>query len=302
MAKQDYLFRYLSIIRKLRRSGEATFKEISGFLAAEAGYHDRPFSISARTFQRDVNEIRELFGIDIRFDFSKQVYYIASDSNNDMNNRMLESVDTLNSLRMAGDLGRYMHFEKRQSLGTQHFQGLLHAIRNRIVISLIHQKYDFDEPTRRNVHPYALKESGNRWYLLARDSQDHRLKTFGLDRIIDFSETPKRFDYPRDLDINRMFRNCFGVINPDEGQPQEIILSFDPEQGKYIQSYPIHESQTVLIDNAHELRIRLYLYITHDLRMELLSYGDRVKVHAPQSLANDLAEIYKRAWKQYGKK
>jgi predicted DNA-binding transcriptional regulator YafY len=77
MAKQDYIFRYLAIIKKLRRSGEATFREINGYLEKESEFLDRPFSISNRTFIRDVKEIRDLFKIDIRFDFSKGVYFIA---------------------------------------------------------------------------------------------------------------------------------------------------------------------------------------------------------------------------------
>ena len=301
MAKQDYVFRYLSIINKLKRSKEATFKEISEYLTKESEYQDRPFSISTRTFQRDLNEICDIFKIDIQFDFSKQVYYIADDENTDMNNRMLEHVDTINSLRIVSDVAKYMYFEKRQALGTQHFHGLLHAIKNRIVINLIHQKYEYDEPTERLVEPLALKESRNRWYLFAKDTNDKKLKTFGLDRVIDFENTPKRFDYPKNLDVNEIFKNCLGVINPDDEKPEEIILSFDPEQGKYIKSYPIHNTQTIINDNEDELRVRMHLYITHDLRMELMSYGDSVKVIAPKRLGKELSAIYKSALKLYEK-
>lgn len=299
MAKQDYIFRLIAIIKKLRRNKEATFKEISEYLVKESEFQDRPFSISTRTFQRDVNEIRDLFKIDIQFDFSRQVYYIAMDENNDMNNRMLESADTINSLRMVSDITRYMYFEKRQALGTQHFHGLLHAIKNRIVINLVYQKFQYDEPTERFAEPYALKESRNRWYLFARDTNDKKLKTFGLDRVIDFQYTPKRFDYPENLNVNEIFKNCFGVLNPDDEKPEEIILSFDPFQGKYIKSYPIHDTQTIIVDNDDELRVRLHLYITHDLLMELMSYGDTVKVIAPKRLGKELSAIYKNALNLY---
>jgi predicted DNA-binding transcriptional regulator YafY len=299
MAKQDYIFRYLTIIRKLRRSREATFREISDFLKEESRFHDRPFSVSIRTFQRDLQEIRDLFKIDIQYDFSNKVYFIENDLQSDLNNRMLESIDTLNSLKVVDDVGRYMYFEKRKASGSQHFHGLLHAIRNRIVISLVHQKFDSDEPAARLVEPYALKESKGRWYLFGKDRNDKRVKTFGLDRVIDFENTPGRFDYPVNLDVDEIFRHCFGVINPDQGQPEEIILVFDPDQGKYIQSYPLHESQTVIRDNAEGLRIRLFLYITYDLIMELLSYGDRVRVVSPEKLGREIAGRYRNALKQY---
>lgn len=301
MAKQDYIFRYLSIIKKLRFSKEATFKEISEYLTKESEYQDRPFSISTRTFHRDLNEIRDLFKIDIQFDFPGQVYFIAEDANNDLNNRMLESVDTINSLKVISDVTKYMFFEKRKAIGSHHFHGLLHAIKNRIVISLTHQKYEYDDPTERLVEPLALKESRNRWYLFAKDTNDKRLKTFGLDRVKDFTYTSKRFEYPQNLDVNEIFRHCFGVMNPENEKPEEIILSFDPEQGKYIKSYPIHDTQTILTDTENEFRIKLHLYITHELIMELLSYGDTFQVISPKRLGKELAKIYKNALKPYEK-
>ena len=167
------------------------------------------------------------------------------------------------------------------------------------MVELKHQKFDVDEPTVRPVEPYILKESKGRWYLLARDRNDHRIKTFGLDRILEFRNTPSRFDYPTHLDVNEMFRSCFGVINPDDALPEEIILLFGPDQGKYVKSYPIHESQSVLEENDRELKIRLNLFITRDLVMELLTYGSSVKVLSPASLANTISHIHREAFEQY---
>lgn len=291
MAKQDYLFRYLTIIRKLRSSGEATFEEISSYLQRESELTDKPVRLLIRTFQRDLKEIEALFGIEILYDFTKRVYYIAWDEHDDMNNRMIESFDFISSIRMAGDIGRFMYFEKRKARGTTHFHGLLHAIRNRILLELEHQKFVDDQPLLRRVAPYALKESGGRWYLLARDMADKRIKTFGLDRIKGFTNTPGRFDYPDDFDVDRQFRYSFGIMNPMDTRPEEIDLSFDPEQGKYIKSYPIHESQTILADNPQEFRIRLHLWVTYDLIQEILSYGDRVIVIAPESLRKEISRI-----------
>jgi len=295
MAKQDYIIRYLTIIKKLRRGNVATYKEMEEYLKKESEFFDRPFTISTRTFQRDLNEIRSIFQVDIQYDFSRRVYYIADDQQSDLNNRMLESIDTINSLKMVSDITRYMFFEKRKSQGTQHFYGLLHAIKNRFAIKLIHQKFWEEEPTERFVEPLALKESKGRWYLLAKEQHGSKIKTFGLDRVLEFEITSKKFDYPASFDAGEIFKNCFGVINPDNSNPEEIILSFNFEQGKYIKSYPIHESQTVLIDNEDELRISLRMDITHDLIMEILSYGDTVAVLSPKSLIEEVVTIHQNA-------
>lgn len=89
-----------------------------------------------------------------------------------------------------------------------------------------------------------------------------------------------------------MYRYCFGIINANEGTPQEIILSFNPLQGKYIKSLPLHETQQILIDSNEELRIQLKLFITHDFVMELLSHGNTVKVMQPQILIDEVKSNY----------
>ena len=295
MSKQHYIFRYLTIIKILRKNHDATFEEIREYLKEESKFLERDFSISPRTFQRDLTEIREIFQVDIRYNFSTKVYGIVDDLQSDMNDRMLESIDTINSLKVVEDVGKYMFFEKRKARGTYHFHGLLHAIKNRIVILLTHKKFDDEEPQLRLVEPYALKESKGRWYLFGKDTRDKRLKTFGLDRVIGFENTSGRFDYPRDLDVNETFRHCFGVINPDNDTPKEVILSFNPEQGKYIRSFPIHDSQEIIKEDKNEMRIRLHLYITYDFIMEILSYGSNVKVIEPLDLKKRIAEIYRAA-------
>ncbi len=95
------------------------------------------------------------------------------------------------------------------------------------------------------------------------------------------------------------FRNCFGIIGPSGHELQEVVLSFTQFQGKYIKSLPLHESQEILIDHEEELRIRLRLYVTHDFFMEILSYGDTVKVIQPDNLIQDLITSYRKALLQY---
>lgn len=84
-----------------------------------------------------------------------------------------------------------------------------------------------------------------------------------------------------------------------EEQPQEVILSFDPVQGKYIKSLPLHESQEIILDNDDELEVKLLLYLTYDFNMELLSYGERVKVLKPDSLIEEMKTSYTEALNQY---
>jgi len=86
-----------------------------------------------------------------------------------------------------------------------------------------------------------------------------------------------------DLGVNKLQK----IDMPDE-EPQEVILSFDPAQWKYMKLMPLHELQQILVDNNNELQIKLLLYLTYDFEMELLSYGEYVKVLKPGSLVDDI--------------
>jgi len=153
--------------------------------------------------------------------------------------------------------------------------------------------------TTRTVEPYALKEFKNRWYVLANDLKDNHMKSFALDRITALEITSKPFKSPVIFNINEHYRYCFGIISPNEDKPNNIILSFEPHQGNYIKSLPLHETQVVLKDNDDELQIGLTLFITHDFIMELLSYGENVKVIKPASLIKKLKSAYQNAINQY---
>ena len=62
---------------------------------------------------------------------------------------------------------------------------------------------------------------------------------------------------------------------------------------------PFHASQKILIDNEDELRIQLKLFVTHDFVMEILAHGDTVKVIQPQSLIDELKNIYQNSLNKY---
>ncbi|WHZ06840.1 MAG: hypothetical protein OJF59_000593 [Cytophagales bacterium] len=293
MSKKAYLLRYLNVIKRLQQS-PATLKEINDYLDIQFEYADEVISFSIRTFQRDKKEIKELFGKDIQYDKKAKSYFIADD-NNSATDRMLEAFEMFNALNLSDDLAHLVHFEKRKPQGTHHFHGLLHCIKNHFVIKFPYHKYDDDIIVKREVEPYALKEFKGRWYLIAKDQNDRLIKTFGLDRIQELNITKKKFVQPEKFNANDIYKDYFGIVSSSENKAEEIILSFDNFNGKYIKSFPLHESQQILVDNESETRIKLFLHTTSDFEMELLAQGERVKIISPDSLRKRMREIYKNA-------
>lgn len=298
MSKRESIARYNLIIKKLRKQ-PADFEQISTYLSLESELQEYNFNVSKRTFQRDLDDIRSLYNIDIVYDFSRKVYFIDLEEQPELNERILEAFDTFNALNITDRLSNYIHFEKRRPQGTENLYGLLHAIKNKVQISFSYKKFWEDEMSQRTAEPYALKEFKNRWYVLANDLKDNKVKSFALDRLTELEITRKKFQLPIDFDVNEHYKYCFGIISPNEHQPQEVILSFDPFQGKYIKTLPLHESQVILKDNEEELLIKLTLFLTHDFLMEILSYGDNVKVIQPESLIEELKTSYENALKLY---
>ena len=298
MSKREYFLRYSLVLKKLQRT-TASFQDISNYLLRESELLDVDLTISKRTFQRDITETRDIFRVDIQYDASRKVYFIVDDQKPDITSRMLEAFDMFNALNLTNDLESFVHFEKRKPQGADHFYGLLHGIKNHFVIRFNYLKYYEGEISKREVEPYALKEFKSRWYLLAKDLKDEKTKTFGLDRIAELEISKKRFEWPSDFNVNALFRNSFGIINPTDGKCEEVTLSFDAFQGKYIKSFPLHHSQQVLKDNEDETIVKLSVTITYDFIMELLSYGDRVRIISPKTLKNEVCERYSAALKQY---
>lgn len=298
MSRKEALSRHNLIIKKLRKH-PATFNEISDYLSLESELQAYDFNVSARTFLRDREDIRSLYNIDIQYDFFRKVYFIDSEEKPEMNERILEAFDVFSTLNLTDRVSNYIHFEKRRPKGTENLFELLLAIKDKLQINFTYQKFWEEEYSHRQVEPYALKEFKNRWYVLSKDLKDGNVKTFALDRLTNLKITNIPFQYPADFQIEESFRYCFGIIRPNEEKPEDVILSFDPIQGKYILTSPLHHSQETLVDNKNEIRIKLKLNLTYDLIMELLSYGEYVKVIHPKALADEIKTSHLNAFNRY---
>ncbi|MDY0280339.1 MAG: WYL domain-containing protein [Salinivirgaceae bacterium] len=290
MSKRETIARYTLIINKVRKN-PATFAEIKEHLERESELQGYNFDISKRTFDRDRDDISSLYNIDICYDFSRRVYCIDNEGETEVRDRILEAFDTFNALNISDRLSDIVHFEKRRPQGSEHLYGMMHAIRNNLQIRFFHQKFWDESETFRTIEPYALKEFKNRWYVVGKDLKDNRIKSFGLDRLHTLEITKVRCASSNGFDVNEHYKYCFGIVGPSSGEPKEILLSFDPTQGKYIKSMPLHASQTIIKDDETELQIGLTLHLTFDFIMEILSHSNKVKVLKPESLRTQIKEL-----------
>lgn len=301
MSKQRFIKRYSLIINFLRRT-PSSFEDIEKYLQQQSILEEENFEVALRTFQRDLKEIESIFGIKIHKNRAKGFYEITenSDENEDKYDRLMESFEIYNALKLSNNFDEEIIVEKRKPLGLEHMYSLLQAIKRKSEIQFTHEKYwtADEEKHLKNVQPIAVKEARFRWYLIAKDNKDNKFKTFGLDRISNLRVLEKTFE---SLNYNpkTAFQHSFGIVTKENGIPQKVVLSFSHKQSKFIKSFPLHHSQNTIIDTKGEFRIELLLHPTYDFVMELMSIGSQVKVLEPLSLQEEIKTKLKEALKLY---
>ncbi len=305
MSKRGYISRYLLILKKLKLSPFCSFEELNRFISEQSEYlqlHDDSLSIgfSKRTLQRDLKEIRTLFGIDIEYSKSGKGYYISQNETENVNSqRVLEAFEIFNSLNVANNLAPFVSTEKQKPIGTEHLQKLLYAIKNKLIIRFFYQEFWENGAKSISMEPYAIKEFKNRWYVIGKEKNSGEINKFSLDRLTNPEITKIKFEIPLTFNINSAYQHCFGIIISKKGKPQKIKLSFNALQGKYVKSLPLHHSQKIISESKSELLLELTVFATHDFIMELLSFGENVVIRSPKSLANKIKNIHKKALNHY---
>ena len=283
MSKITSLKKYITIIQKLKIRPH-TYQELCNFLQRKFDFEDLDLKFDKRTFQRDINDIMTLFGINIFYDKKIKKYRIEEEETI-LNYQFLDAFEWINLINVMDQVKPFIAFDTRNTSGVEFIGSILNAIQNQQLVKVGYKKFGYEHEISRIIMPLAVKQSQYRWYLVAKSKDDNEIKTFALDRMQSVEKINEKFTYPIQFNVNDYFKDCFGVITAEpEEQPENILLSFDPIQAMYIKTLPLHSSQVIVSDTKEECIIKLKLFITFDFVRELLSYGKLVKILQPGSL------------------
>ena len=300
MAKIEQMLRlkFIEDFLRSRKAKGASYEEIQDYLQRK--YEERDIKLddlkfTKRTFLRDKVAISKVLKTDIIYRRSTNTYAIDDDNEDELQEDVFDNLLLVEAYRNVKGKKNIMLFEQRKSRGLHWLSGLVHAITHQKIITLQYTKFWEGVSHDKVLEPYAVKEFKNRWYLLAHEKNDEKyfIKTFGLDRISDLEIAPSTFK-PKKYDAEKDFENSFGIISTLDETPEEIVLSFDSDQGKYIKTLPLHHSQEILVDDDDEFRIKLTLFPTYDFEREILSHGSSVKIISPLSFKNHLKSEVKK--------
>ncbi len=299
MSKHGTIRRYTLEIEKMRRGQLPSFEEIKDYL------FEHGFEISTRTVQRDIEQIRFEFGIEIKYDKNKNGYFIDYENSINIESffRFLEIVNTAEllteSLIESKDALKHISFDTDGGLkGIENLKPLLKAIKDNRKISFNHLNFHTNKTRKYSLKPYLLKEYQNRWYVIGLIGNLKEFRTFGIDRIEDLEVKTETFKVEKKLKPIEMFEKTIGLVY-SLNTSQNIILSFTPTQGKYIKTLPLHTSQKILIDNDMELRISITVIPNYELTQLILKHGDTIRVIEPEWLVDEVKENLKRTLEKY---
>ena len=282
--------RLSAIVNKLSGICEYVSKEdlmeaMSGDMAENGPY-------TLRTLQRDIKTIEEVFGMEIQNVKGKGYRIVGRDPvYTDRFKELLSEIEILSTVGSDSGTRDYIIPEQRRMTFSVDIQKILRSIKQRRKV-----RFSYSLPRLGGkeaeylAEPYFLKQSQNRWYLVA--MVEEILKCFELGRFVSFKVLDEEFSRDESVQAENLFRDCFGIWDDPKMSVEDIRLRFSPLDGSFIKTLPIHSSQKIVAETNEYVEVTLRLKITNDFVMALLSRSSSIEILAPQSLKDRISAIW----------
>ena len=298
--------KYIWLLNTLLTSSPLTFDEVN-MLWEDCPANDGP--IPLRTFHEHRKGIKEMFGVDIECDRSKNVYYVKNPEVLD-NNKLAKWL--LRKYSIPQDFATFNGMKDRILLeeipmGRAFLDTVMEAMRTNAELRIDYQRYQHGQHEEHlrtfTMQSYALKVYNRRWYLLGFLKEDNDIRTIALDRVIDMETLPSKFEMPSDFDARKYFANVVGIYVGKDLPVEKVRIKVYGAQADYLRSVPLHGSQSEGRSKHGEYAEFTYrLCITPDLVTQLLAMGDKVEVLEPKGLIDNIKNVLQLTIKNYGEK
>ena len=335
-ANKNALLRYKTIDRCLRnRFREWTLEDlIEACSDALYEYSGKDDYVSRRTIQTDIQRMRSSeLGYNAPIVVYDNKYYTYSDpdysitdtplSDSDLQ-QMADAVDILKQLsgfssfsgmedivgRLEDHLNAVRHnhrtvisFESNGLLrGLHNITPLYESILSRTCVKIAYKPFRSDTVQEFVFSPCLLKEWHNRWFVFGKAKGGKNISNLALDRIQSISGCAgETYEEDENFDPDTWFNDFVGVTK-GAGCKANVKFLASPSEAPYIETKPVHSSQTVLRRNPDgTVLFQLEVIPNFELEQALLDFDEGVKVVAPASLVLRMRERLRKAAAQYGK-
>lgn len=286
-------YRYIWLLDLLLTSDPLPFDEIC-IMWEMNPVCDGPLAL--RTFHEHRKGIKEMFGVDIECDRTKNVYYVK---NPEVLDESRLGKWLLRKYSIPQDFATFNGMKDRILLeeipqGQAFLNRIIEAMQSNLELRIDYQRYEYEHEEHLqtfHIQPYALKVFNRRWYLLGFLKEQNGLCTIALDRILALKVLTKSFTLPANFDARKYFANVVGIYTSQDLPVINVKIRAYGVQAEYLRSTSLHKSQTEVRSKHGEFAEFTYrLCETPELVSQLLAMGDKVEVLEPESLRAKIKE------------
>ena len=177
--------------------------------------------------------------------------------------------------------------EDRVRIDPEVWAQLAGCVERRETIRATYQTFD-GRVSEYDLHPYHLLAYHGNWYALALNTAKSRIETFALSRFRRIEVTGQCFTRPAEFCPETYARQAFGIVGGEE--LIKVRLLFEPKLAVYITERQWHPSQEFRMRPDGRVELRLETTGRKELVRWILSWMPDVKVLAPRSLRDRVAE------------
>ena len=271
------------------------------------GLEEQGFTVSARTFDRLIQSLRDEFGFAIEYNTTQKGYRLLKEHNDIQTDVFLKlaAITQANDLlmeamRMGYDVINRVAPETHQNYsGMVHFETLLQAVLNSKMVKFTYKKFAESPAKTYEIQPYLLKEYQGRWYLIGFRPERNWLQTFGLERIVELKISSQKFKRNPNIQTSTLFDHIIG-INSEHQQLTEVKFSAAPIHKKYLETLPLHPSQKLLETKKDGTGIfSIQIIVNYEFKQQMLGMGSLATILQPDWLVKEIKEELKKTLTNY---
>lgn len=284
--------RYVWLVDTIRRAGSITLEEINRKWACNTSLNiDNEDEIPERTFHRHRDAIAELFDIEIRCNrFDGNRYYIENEESLDkpsFTSWLFNGLSIDNQMIGNREVSERIIFEETPG-GNEFLSPIIESLTADRVIKMSYRRFNVSESTEYRAEPYGLKQSGRRWYLIAKMQGADTLKVFALDRIESLKLTDEAFTRDKGIDVKIYFNEVMGVNVDNDFDCETVKLRIYGRQRAYVASLPLHKSQCLVDHTKDYSDYELTLRPEYEFQRAVLALGPEAEILSPQWLREEI--------------
>ena len=187
------------------------------------------------------------------------------------------------------DLDECIFFDQNEYLKNLHLLGdLLKFIQQKRVLHVEYKSFNQDKEEAFLIHPYFLKQYNKRWFLFGQRDGFDSWTNLALDRMVTFEAAEGIAFIPPTETHDAYFEDIVGVSKPIDTDCQFIKIKIDKSLWPYIDSKPLHPSQTVVERTDTYTTIQLEVVPNYEFYAQILGLGSAVEILEPLEVRQEV--------------